>query len=121
FLPPVGLFFASMSRKVWLLCFDREFFCAIALIPFRAPYLRICLLRQPAQLRQSNTAFLPISDGAQSGVSSNWSVHAQKAITSARLRRQLHPRLVSWFADTFADFSHAQLLCVPAVLDRRSV
>jgi ATP-dependent helicase Lhr and Lhr-like helicase len=45
----------------------------------------------------------------------------QKAITGEELRRRLHPQLARWFAEAFADFTHAQLLCVPAVLDRQSI
>src|SRR4051794_34675032 len=33
----------------------------------------------------------------------------------------LHPRVSSWFVDTFGEFSLAQLLCVPAVLKAKSV
>ena len=40
---------------------------------------------------------------------------------SARLSKQLHPRLAKWFHETFGDFTHAQLLCVPAILDRQSI
>jgi ATP-dependent Lhr-like helicase len=35
--------------------------------------------------------------------------------------RRLHPRLRNWFRETFAAFTEAQLLCVPAVLDGRSI
>lgn len=37
------------------------------------------------------------------------------------LSKRLHPRLRKWFTETFPAFSHAQLLCVPAVLDRQSI
>jgi ATP-dependent Lhr-like helicase len=40
---------------------------------------------------------------------------------SRDLFERLSPRLAKWFRETFADFTHAQLLCVPAVLDRRSI
>jgi ATP-dependent Lhr-like helicase len=40
---------------------------------------------------------------------------------SAKLSKRLHPRLAQWFHETFGDFTHAQLLCVPAILDRRSI
>src|SRR3954470_19079605 len=45
----------------------------------------------------------------------------QRAATRKTLLRRLHPRLAKWFADNFADFTHAQLLAVPAVLDRESI
>src|ERR1700736_5535873 len=45
----------------------------------------------------------------------------QKAISSHELRQRLHPRLAKWFAQDFGDFTHAQLLCVPAVLERKSI
>ena len=38
-----------------------------------------------------------------------------------QLFTRLHPRLADWFRQTFATFTHAQLLCVPAVLDRQSI
>ncbi len=37
------------------------------------------------------------------------------------LYARLHPRLRKWFRATFPSFSHAQLLAVPAVLDRESI
>jgi ATP-dependent Lhr-like helicase len=41
--------------------------------------------------------------------------------TPNTLSQRLHPRLAKWFRENFPTFSHAQLLCVPAVLDRRSI
>ena len=40
---------------------------------------------------------------------------------SGKLSKRLHPRLAQWFHETFGDFTHAQLLCVPAILDRQSI
>ncbi len=37
------------------------------------------------------------------------------------LFQRLHPRLRRWFRKTFPGFTHAQLLCVPAILDRKSI
>ena len=37
------------------------------------------------------------------------------------LLRRLHPRVARWFGKTFADFSDAQLLCVPSILERESI
>jgi len=34
---------------------------------------------------------------------------------------RLHPWLAKWFQKNFADFTHAQLLAVPAILDRQSI
>ena len=34
---------------------------------------------------------------------------------------RLHPRVARWFGETFADFSDAQLLCVPSILERESI
>jgi ATP-dependent Lhr-like helicase len=48
-------------------------------------------------------------------------VQSQTAVTAAALRKRLHPRLGRWFADTYPSFTHAQLLCVPAALDRASI
>ena len=41
--------------------------------------------------------------------------------TSKSLAQRLHPRLRDWFHATYPNFTHAQLLCVPAVLDRESI
>lgn len=38
-----------------------------------------------------------------------------------KLAKRLHPRLAGWFAATYASFTEAQLLCVPAILDRESI
>ena len=48
-------------------------------------------------------------------------MEAQQPTTAAALRKRLHPRLRRWFADTYPSFTHAQLLCVPAILDRQSI
>jgi ATP-dependent helicase Lhr and Lhr-like helicase len=40
---------------------------------------------------------------------------------SSALAKRLHPRLAKWFRETYGDFTHAQLLCVPAILDRESI
>jgi len=45
----------------------------------------------------------------------------QRAVRSHQLFARLHPRLADWFRHTFTTFTHAQLLCVPAVLDKRSI
>ncbi len=37
------------------------------------------------------------------------------------LFRRLHPRLRRWFRKTYSSFTHAQLLGVPAILDRKSI
>ena len=38
-----------------------------------------------------------------------------------KLSKRLHPRLAKWFHGAFGDFTQAQLLCVPAILDRQSI
>jgi ATP-dependent Lhr-like helicase len=43
------------------------------------------------------------------------------AISAHELLARLHPHLTRWFRQAFAAFTHAQLLCVPAVLDRQSI
>jgi ATP-dependent Lhr-like helicase len=45
----------------------------------------------------------------------------QVASTPRALMERLHPRLKSWFASTYSGFTHAQLLAVPAILDRESI
>jgi ATP-dependent Lhr-like helicase len=37
------------------------------------------------------------------------------------LTKRLHPRLKTWFESTYPNFTHAQLLAVPAILDRKSI
>ncbi len=34
---------------------------------------------------------------------------------------RLHPQLARWFASAYPNFTHAQQLCVPAILDRESI
>src|SRR5881394_859557 len=48
-------------------------------------------------------------------------MQTQRAATPRALGRRLHPRLVRWFEENFSDFTHAQLLAVPAILDRESI
>ena len=43
------------------------------------------------------------------------------AATAVALTKRLHPRLRRWFKKTYPTFTHAQLLCVPAILDRQSI
>ncbi len=45
----------------------------------------------------------------------------QAATEPKNLARRLHPRLRRWFRQAFAAFTHAQLLCVPAILERQSI
>src|SRR4051794_26851500 len=46
----------------------------------------------------------------------------KRGVTAPKtLSRRLHPRLRQWFETTYAAFTHAQLLAVPAVLDRESI
>jgi ATP-dependent Lhr-like helicase len=37
------------------------------------------------------------------------------------LLERLHPQLARWFAGTYPNFTHAQELCVPAILERQSI
>jgi ATP-dependent Lhr-like helicase len=37
------------------------------------------------------------------------------------LLERLHPQLARWFGGAYANFTHAQRLCVPAILDRESI
>ncbi len=48
-------------------------------------------------------------------------MRTQRATTPRALARRLHPLLAQWFGENFADFTHAQLLAVPAILDRKSI
>ncbi len=40
---------------------------------------------------------------------------------AAALSKKLHPRLRKWFRATYPSFTHAQLLCVPAILAHESI
>ncbi|HEY5036806.1 MAG TPA: DEAD/DEAH box helicase, partial [Chthoniobacterales bacterium] len=44
----------------------------------------------------------------------------ESAATSKILRR-LHPRLARWFRATYPALTHAQQLCVPAILAQESI
>ena len=48
-------------------------------------------------------------------------METQEATTAAALSKRLHPKLKRWFKKTYPSFTHAQLLCVPAILDRQSI
>src|SRR6266436_5057148 len=48
-------------------------------------------------------------------------MRVQTAAEPKTLLARLHPRLSKWFLHTFAAFTHAQLLCIPAVLDQQSI
>ena len=54
-------------------------------------------------------------------MSDNSLIRIQRAHSPSELKARLHPRLARWFQETFQEFTHAQLLCVPAVLDRHSI
>ena len=41
--------------------------------------------------------------------------------TTTSLAKRLHPRLAEWFLRVFGEFTDAQLRCIPAVLDQRSI
>jgi ATP-dependent helicase Lhr and Lhr-like helicase len=41
--------------------------------------------------------------------------------TADNLLKQLHPQLARWFIGAYANFTHAQRLCVPAILKRESI
>src|SRR5688572_4434242 len=45
----------------------------------------------------------------------------QVAATPAALAKRLHARLKGWFESTYPAFTHAQLLAVPAIVDRESI
>ena len=46
---------------------------------------------------------------------------SQEAADPKELAKRLHPRLRRWFRKTYPAFTHAQLLCVPAILERKSI
>ncbi|MEP6937623.1 MAG: DEAD/DEAH box helicase, partial [Chthoniobacterales bacterium] len=46
---------------------------------------------------------------------------SQTAAQPNELRKRLHPRLSRWFGQSFPDFTHAQLLSVPAILQGKSI
>ena len=48
-------------------------------------------------------------------------LHPAAEIDDATLAARLHPRVAKWFRRTYARFTPAQRLCIPAILDGRSV
>src|SRR5215831_12527838 len=46
---------------------------------------------------------------------------ANRIKKESSLALRLHPRLRGWFFANFTAFTHAQLLCVPSVLERESI
>lgn len=44
-----------------------------------------------------------------------------RVVKSSTLAARLHPQLADWFLKTFSEFTRAQLLCVPAVLQKKSI
>ncbi len=46
---------------------------------------------------------------------------AASPASSKELRERLHPQLARWFLETYADFTDAQLRCVPAILEGESI
>src|SRR3954469_1420032 len=46
---------------------------------------------------------------------------SQRNREDALLFGRLHPTLAAWFRGTYRSFTHAQLLSVPAVLERKSI
>jgi ATP-dependent Lhr-like helicase len=48
-------------------------------------------------------------------------VKKKMAARPKKLSERLHPRLAKWFRETYGGFTHAQLLCVPAILDCQSI
>ena len=50
-----------------------------------------------------------------------WVVPEPAAITHSELLPRLHPRLASWFRETYGSFTDAQLRCVPAILQNESI
>jgi ATP-dependent Lhr-like helicase len=45
----------------------------------------------------------------------------QEAAEPKELYQRLHPRLRRWFRKSYPTFTHAQLLAVPAILERESI
>ena len=48
-------------------------------------------------------------------------VKPQPAASPNELFSRLHPRLASWFRETYTSFTDAQLRCVPSILQRESI
>ena len=48
-------------------------------------------------------------------------MRSQIAATPAALAKRLHSQIAGWFRETYDAFTHAQLLAVPSILDRRSI
>src|SRR5256714_3307219 len=69
----------------------------------------------------------PVRDSEQvfprrpSGNSQRIAMGSQIAATPAALAKRLHSQLAGWFGQTYAAFTHAQLLAVPSILERQSI
>ena len=50
-----------------------------------------------------------------------WRVASRANPQSIALQQRLHPRLAKWFRRTYGNFTEAQLLCVPAILEHQSI
>lgn len=50
-----------------------------------------------------------------------WGVAARANSQSVALQKRLHPRLAKWFRRIYGNFTEAQLLCVPSILERQSI
>ena len=75
-----------------------------------------CCARDEAQ-----TSRIVESHQARRKLALTYRVQEKLTLTSKALLRRLHPRLAGWFGATFADFTDAQLRCVPAILERASI
>ncbi|HEV8185990.1 MAG TPA: DEAD/DEAH box helicase, partial [Chthoniobacterales bacterium] len=50
-----------------------------------------------------------------------WRVASRANPQSIALQKRLHPRLAQWFRRSYGNFTEAQLLCVPAILEHQSI
>src|SRR5256714_6740293 len=57
----------------------------------------------------------------QSGNGQRIAMGSQIAATPAALAKRLHSQLAGWFGQTYAAFTHAQLLAVPSIVERQSI
>ena len=65
---------------------------------------------------------VPIVDSIRNGAGENCAVLLrQEPIEAKDLYKRLHPRLRRWFRKSYSTFTHAQLLCVPAILEHKSI
>ncbi len=75
----------------------------------------------PAILRARVSPYLAAKLDAREPLVEVGPVQSPAVTTNKALFRRLHPRLARWFRATYGSFTEAQLLCVPSILEQKSI